>query len=841
MSHSVVRVVTSVGLFAVLSAQAEVTLYEYMDVSGNADAGQRVVTSYTPTNATVVRARYSLAVSSGDSRNTALFCARKNSSYGDSNFGYAFFSSVSGKPRFDYYKKAYPGDKGIAKDKVYDLVISNGVATITADGSLVESISAKEWKGESFTASGPMVLFSSNTSLSDGKPSGWGNGFYGRFYYLEIFEPDEDGVFELKHRYVPCKQDGTVALCDMVNKDDLKVLSTAGGSFTIAEGTPEISQGPEIAATRLAKNASGIYEATVTLADEGGTVWLEVSAEGQEKKVYPGDSMTPAGGTASFELTDLVPDAIYTVKAFVSGAKGSRRQTIGRARVNVFQDGVWIGGADGNWSNPLNWQDGKVASGIGATATFANSAVAETTVTVDQDVTVGRIVLANDGDAQQKWNIVSSDTVGLSLDADGLGGAVTLDVGDKVVLGLARFRGTVPVRKIGTGGLRLSTENTSSLYSGSLQVCEGDLEVAHKKCLSSMTLVLGGGTAPVRVLPTNLGEINNGPIAIDGDSENRVSIDWSINNTIKFTGSLNLKRPLVMNNKYNVHLTGKVTASGSGGLHLVGGGGVLLQRYEGGVGSVKVSKGEIVAVQFTAPVNWSRMTFGDDETGNSNVGFRAGDGDQRNALTLGDGASLHFTDKGTGSAFIATHDATGTALTLKAPVQVDRVVKVSNTGANYAPASSKYGLRLDGVVSGVGGLLLCGKDATHYVCLNGANTYSGGTVVTNGFARVLSSGTLGTGGVTVGGARLQLSTGAAIADDATLKLEDGATVKAVLELDDGIEETVGQLFIGGKLMYAGVWGASGSGAKYVDDEHFAGTGRLVVASGRPAGLILIVK
>lgn len=104
MSYSIVRAVTSVGLFAVLSAQAEVTLYEFMDVSGGANDGQRVVTSYTPTNATVVRARYSLAVSSGDSRNTALFCARKTTTYSKDNLGYAFFSSASGKPQFVYYR-----------------------------------------------------------------------------------------------------------------------------------------------------------------------------------------------------------------------------------------------------------------------------------------------------------------------------------------------------------------------------------------------------------------------------------------------------------------------------------------------------------------------------------------------------------------------------------------------------------------------------------------------------------------------------------------------------------------------------------------------------------------
>ena len=44
-------------------------------------------------------------------------------------------------------------------------------------------------------------------------------------------------------------------------------------------------------------------------------------------------------------------------------------------------------------------------------------------------------------------------------------------------------------------------------------------------------------------------------------------------------------------------------------------------------------------------------------------------------------------------------------------------------------------------------------------------------------------------------------------------------------------ETVDSLYFGATLQYAGTWGATGSGAQYIDDTRFSGSGTLNVVNG----------
>ncbi|MGN6644169.1 MAG: invasin domain 3-containing protein, partial [Verrucomicrobiota bacterium] len=54
---------------------------------------------------------------------------------------------------------------------------------------------------------------------------------------------------------------------------------------------------------------------------------------------------------------------------------------------------------------------------------------------------------------------------------------------------------------------------------------------------------------------------------------------------------------------------------------------------------------------------------------------------------------------------------------------------------------------------------------------------------------------------------------------------------AVLSLPAGVTSTAKTLIVGGLLRAAGTWGNTGSGATHIDPAHFAGTGRLNVATG----------
>jgi len=515
--------------------------------------------------------------------------------------------------------------------------------------------------------------------------------------------------------------------------------------------------------------------------------------------VYTRTQATAAGGTEEFVLTNLVADTLYDIYARAVGNDEQTLAFVGKAYISTYQNGTWLNPASGDWSDSSNWLDGRVASGIGATAYFANSAVSESIAMISaMTTTVGRLVISNTlSSTQMNWTVKGTDGGALRFDNDGIGGTSYLDFGPNTKLDLRGFVGSSRIEKSGTGVLRLPTANSSAAYSGRLHVKEGNLELASSKCLYGMSLELGGGDSPVRIYPSNVTTINNGTIFVNGASTNDVSICWDVNNSIQFAGSVVLNRCLTMNNRYLVHFIGKL--SGDGGLRLIGGGTVLIQRYEGAVGPVVVSKGELNIAQFTAPVNYSAMTFGDEETGSGNVGIRIGEGDQSKVLTLGADASLHFTDKGTGNAYIGTRNVNGSPLTIKAPILLDRRVVISNTGAAYSPDNSKWGLTVEGVVSGKGGFILSSKSSSNTICIKGANTYEGGTSVTNGFVRILTGGTLGTGDVEViKGAQLQLSNGKAINDAAQLRIVDGPNSCSKINLDEGVTETVGSMSINGK-------------------------------------------
>jgi autotransporter-associated beta strand protein len=126
--------------------------------------------------------------------------------------------------------------------------------------------------------------------------------------------------------------------------------------------------------------------------------------------------------------------------------------------------------------------------------------------------------------------------------------------------------------------------------------------------------------------------------------------------------------------------------------------------------------------------------------------------------------------------------------------------------------------------------------------LNGANTYTGGTLVAGGILRVSgAAATVGTGDVTVSNAtspnsiaRMHITGGAvnAISDFATLTLAGGRAPgvadEGFLELDAGLNEGVGALILGGVSQAVGTYGSTASPATFKNDEYFAGTGVVTV-------------
>jgi autotransporter-associated beta strand protein len=130
------------------------------------------------------------------------------------------------------------------------------------------------------------------------------------------------------------------------------------------------------------------------------------------------------------------------------------------------------------------------------------------------------------------------------------------------------------------------------------------------------------------------------------------------------------------------------------------------------------------------------------------------------------------------------------------------------------------------------GALSLVKDGAGTLTLsNNLSTTTGDVTVSNGTLVVAAGASLGNGAnVTVAGGSLELYAAAALSDAASLSIADSG---AKVLLAAGSTETVDKLFLNGVQQPRGYYGATASGAQYIDDAHFDGTGQLYVTSNPP--------
>ena len=120
------------------------------------------------------------------------------------------------------------------------------------------------------------------------------------------------------------------------------------------------------------------------------------------------------------------------------------------------------------------------------------------------------------------------------------------------------------------------------------------------------------------------------------------------------------------------------------------------------------------------------------------------------------------------------------------------------------------------------------------------NYTSGAFIVSNGVLRLnAAGGSVGDActAVTVAGGTLELQNAAALSPAVAVTFTSGST--GVIHIPGGVTVPADTLWFGDTQKRAGTWGASGSGARYVDDTRFAGAGTLTVLRDKSGTLLTL--
>ena len=197
----------------------------------------------------------------------------------------------------------------------------------------------------------------------------------------------------------------------------------------------------------------------------------------------------------------------------------------------------------------------------------------------------------------------------------------------------------------------------------------------------------------------------------------------------------------------------------------------------------------------------------------------------------------------------ATVDLDGYRLTVSRLVDAHWVAfnGTSSEGYQRILCSTPSTLVVDGTSAGTytnAGSIMSGpltliKAGTGSLSLGQTNALSGAVIVSNGVLAVTLTGGLGTGAtnIVVAGGTLSLSNSAALCPEANVTFaEEGS---GLVFLPQDVNVRVSTLWYGEHQKYAGTYGASDSGAQYVDDSRFSGTGLLTVLHGKNGTIISV--
>jgi autotransporter-associated beta strand protein len=629
-------------------------------------------------------------------------------------------------------------------------------------------------------------------------------------------------------------------------------VSTTTGDITVSNGTLVVEASAGFGASSNVVVAGGTLDLrTATSLPDGGSLWI---LDGGGAKVKIGTNLTE---TVNALFLGGVQQRRGTYGSSSSGAStlddahfsGSGKLYVSSHPPITATNYIWdAGGANTNLDSPTNWVGDVVPDFAGTSyVTFGSNGV---TAVVNTNASLYGLAFNRDGNFT-----LANGTGALTL---GMGGAfasaptttaraytlaedVTLienqtwnitNVLGGTTLTVSGNIGdgdeSLGITKIGSGALVLSGTNT---YDGVTTNWVGSITVASSNALGSTlggTVVNTLGTSSARLELTG-GITLAEPLTFIGASVNGYCLQ-NVSGTNTITGLINSTGGRhAVNSGTTLIVAGGITNTP---FFVINGSGTLIFRTTPltlGSGSIYADDSGLTIVD-VASNTWSSTTIAKG-TVRMNVA---------NALPAAAATRIGLPYGPSGILDLNGFNQTTTRLYSDATNAAVRGV-TSATPATLTINQSQASSVFDGQFTGAVGLIKAGTGTM--ILTNSISTTTGDFTVSNGTLVVTFGSNLGNStNITVvaagtGTNTLSLLTSTSIANSATLSIANGGSAK--VNLAAGVNESVGWLLLGGSRKSAGTYGATGSGALFIDTEHFAGTGILTVLRDRSGTLLRV--
>lgn len=484
-------------------------------------------------------------------------------------------------------------------------------------------------------------------------------------------------------------------------------------------------------------------------------------------------------------------------------------------------DRMWDGGSlvDSNWSTATNWDADASAPVAGDALFFGGSA---------------RLTNTNDFDAGTSF-------AGLTFNNGA--GAFTLN-GNGIVLG-----GTLTNASANT-----QTLNLPLTLDATRVVASSGGAITLNGMLSGAGGWTKGGSAQVTLSASNSYDgatlINTGVVTIThgwalGSTNGSTTVSTLGRARLEIGGGITVAEPLVFtgnNNERNgfINTSGSNTLCGlmtTAGARYVVNGGTALVLAGGMTGNpFFVLNGSGTLYVRTTPLAMGTGNFYADDTsltvfetasnvwGELTIAKGTVRTDVKDALSPAATVRMGLPYGPAGKLDLNGFDQTTTRVYTQATNAAARLV-TSATPATLTINQSLASSWFDGSFTGAVSLVKTGTGTMHLT--NAVSPTTGGFTVSNGTLVISSTARLpGSTNLVVAGGTLEIRSVDALSDKATLSVGGSGKVY----LGPGLTEMIDRLVLGGVPQHSGFWGATGSGAEYINDTYLSGTGLLWVVS-----------